>query len=508
VRPVRAGLLVTGLVAALLLGCTARDEDALVVGSKNFTEGVILGELLTQLSAQSGQAARHRAGLGGTQLVFNALRSGEIDAYVEYTGTLRYQVFAGLEEAATQDLDALLAPLGIRIAGTLGFYNNYALGMPEARAEALGIRRISDLRAHPELAIRFSTEFMERADGWGSLRDHYALPQRDVRGVEHAIAYRALAAGAADITDIYTTDAEVAYYRLRTLEDDLAHFPRYDAVLLYRADLEARAPAAVTAMQRLVEAIAPAQMIAMNAAVKIEGRSEAQVAAAFLREDFEVVAEVFEASRAERLLQRSLEHALLVSVSLAAAVVIAIPLGILAARRRRLGQAVLGIVGIGQTIPALALLVFMVPLFGIGAAPALAALFLYSLLPIVRNTHAGLCDIPAQLIESADALGLPQRARLWRIELPLALPTILAGIKTAAVINVGGATLGALVGAGGYGQPILSGIRLDDTALILEGAIPAAIFALLVQYLFERAEAAVVPAGIRHGGERGGAQLG
>ena len=131
----------------------------------------------------------------------------------------------------------------------------------------------------------------------------------------------------------------------------------------------------------------------------------------------------------------------------------------------------------------------MIPWLGIGAKPALVALFLYSLLPIVRNTATGLRDIPVSLRESAEALGLPARARLLRIELPMASRSILAGIKTAAVINVGTATIGALIGAGGFGQPILTGIRRDDLSMILfEGAIPAALLALAVQGAFDLAE--------------------
>lgn len=493
-RALWAALLLWIAAAWLVAGCSNRDSPQVVTGSKNFTESVILGELLAQLVATEGVAARHRAGLGGTQLVFNALVAGEIDAYVEYTGTLRYQVFAGRYAAAPEDLGDMLAELGIGIAGGLGFGNHYALGMPEDRAETLGIRRISDLVAHPELVFRFSNEFMGRADGWAALRERYGLPQADVRGVEHDIAYRAVAAGRADLTDVYTTDAEIAHYGLRALEDDLGHFPRYDAVLLYRLDLAERAPAAVSALRQVLDTLGEAQMTAMNAAVKLDGQAEAEVAAAFLREGLGLSpVSVRVDGRASRVLARTAEHLFLVGVSLGVAVLVAVPLGILAARRRRLGQAILGVVGVGQTIPALALLVIMVPLFGIGPAPALVALFLYSLLPIVRNTHAGLTGIAPALIESAEALGLPRGARLWRIELPLAAPTVLAGIKTAAVINVGGATLGALVGAGGYGQPILTGIRLDDTALILEGALPAALLALLVQLLFERGERALLP---------------
>jgi osmoprotectant transport system permease protein len=192
-----------------------------------------------------------------------------------------------------------------------------------------------------------------------------------------------------------------------------------------------------------------------------------------------------------------LEHLVLVGISLSLAIVVSIPLGILAARRQRLGHVILGVVGILQTIPSLALFVFMIPLLGIGGPPAIVALFLYSLLPIVRNTYAGLKDIPPAIIESAQALGLPGRARLRIVELPLAGRAILAGIKTSAVINVGTATLSALIGAGGYGQPILTGIRLDDIGLILQGAVPAAVLALLVQGLFELIERGLLPRGLR-----------
>ena len=163
-----------------------------------------------------------------------------------------------------------------------------------------------------------------------------------------------------------------------------------------------------------------------------------------------------------RLWRNTRDHLVLVGISLSAALVVSIPLGIVAARRRRLGQVILTVVGVIQTIPSLALFVFMIPLLGIGGPPAMMALFLYSLLPIVRNTHAGLSDIPPDIIESADAIGLPPRARLLRVELPMAGRAILAGIKTSAVINVGTATLGALIGAGGYGPPTPTRLPLRD----------------------------------------------
>ena len=167
----------------------------------------------------------------------------------------------------------------------LGFRDNFALGMREPVAERLDIRRVSDLRAHPELVFRFGTEFMERGDGWPGLRRHYGLPQQDVLGVEHDLAYRGLAAGDVDLTDLYTTDAEIAYYGLRTLEDDLGYFPPYEAVLLYRAELAQEQPEALAAVLRLQGLIDEAQMIAMNSRVKLEGVQEVLVAADFVREN-------------------------------------------------------------------------------------------------------------------------------------------------------------------------------------------------------------------------------
>jgi osmoprotectant transport system permease protein len=288
---------------------------------------------------------------------------------------------------------------------------------------------------------------------------------------------------------VYTTDAEIRRYGLLPLEDDLGFFKRYDAVLLYRLDVPGRVgPMALQSLRRLEGRIDEREMAALNARAKLDRVPEARVASDFLREKLGVAAPNRTSSGARLIFARVLEHLLLVASSLSAAIALAIPLGVVAAKRKKIGQAVLAAVGIVQTLPTLALLVLMIPLFGIGTLPAIMALFLYSLLPIVRNTHAGLTGIPSELIESAQALGLPRGAMLRLIELPLARPLILAGIKSAAVINVGTATLGALIGAGGLGQPIFTGIRLDNLGLILQGAIPASLLALGVQGSFELLE--------------------
>ncbi|MFC3716168.1 glycine betaine ABC transporter substrate-binding protein [Luteimonas soli] len=482
----------------MLAGAASAQESAqesspqasAVIGSKNFTESVILGDIGAALGPGTGTQVEHRRQLGGTRILWRALLEGEIDAYPEYTGTLAQELL----QMPGADIDALRAALaerGLAMTDPLGFDNSYALGMAEARAQTLDIDSIDDLRAHPDLRLGFSNEFMQRADGWPGLRAAYQLPQR-ANGLDHDLAYRGLADGALDVTDLYRTDAEIPYYGLRVLDDSRHYFPSYEAVYLYRTDLAQRAPRWLAALQGMAGRIDAQTMQRLNARVKIDRETGAQVAADWLGVDAPEGGGL-----AQRIWRRTVEHLALVGISLGLALLVALPLGVVAARRPRLGQVVLTATGLLQTLPSLAVFVFMIPLFGIGAGPAIAALFLYSLLPIVRNTHAGLAGIARELRETAAAIGLPPRTRLWRIELPLALRTILAGIKTAAVINVGTATLGALIGAGGYGQPILAGIRLDDIGLILEGAVPAALLALLVQGVFELVERALTPRGLR-----------
>jgi osmoprotectant transport system permease protein len=503
-RPLYSVLLV--LAVAILPASVNSDESpaSITIGSKAFTESVILGEMLRQLAVHTGAEAVHQRQLGGTRVLWNALLGGDIDAYVEYTGTLLQEILVGQNLRNETGLRKALAARGLRMTAALGFNNTYAIGIKQSLARQLDLHNVSDLKNHPELVFGFGNEFMDRADGWPGLQQHYRLPQRNVRGLDHDLAYRGIDAGTLQVTDVYTTDAEIDYYQLVALEDDLDYFPVYNAVIVYRAGLEQRAPDVVTRFDRLAGAIDAATMSKLNARVKLHAQPESVVAAGFLKQAFGIDADNRVQTAWQRFWQHTGEHLVLVSISLGAAILVAIPLGILAARSPGSGQIVLGVAGIIQTIPSLALFVFMIPLLGIGGPPAVLALFLYSLLPIIRNTYAGLKDIPPAIVESAQALGLPPRARLRIVELPLATRSILAGIKTSAVINVGTATLGALIGAGGYGQPILTGIRLDDVGLILQGAVPAALLALLVQGLFELVERSLLPRTLRIQGARVG----
>ncbi len=475
---------------------SASDDKPMRVGSKRFVESYLLAELVTQLARREGAEAHHDQGLGGTAVVFRALEDGSIDVYPEYTGTLAEAVVKN----GAPDLEALraaLAPRGLALSEPIGFENTYALAVSRALAARLGLTKISDLIAHPELRVALSNEFVGRRDGWPGLSERYSLRFAPPKALDHALAYEAIAHGEGDVIDVYTTDAKIARFDLVVLRDDLHFFPPYEAVLVYRADLPRRVPAFTRVLGRMRGAVDASAMQKMNARADTDGVPFARVAWEFLgaeaagkrpNERVGLLAGTLDVVR-----RHGPRHLMLVVVSLAMSIVIGLPLGVLAYSRRRIGAAVLGVTSVIQTIPALALFCFFIPLLGIGTLPALAALLLYGLLPIVRNTHAGLVSIPAEQREAAVAIGLSPMEALRHVELPLASRTILAGIKTSAVVAVGSATIAAFIGAGGFGEPISTGLSLNDVTTILEGAIPAAGMALLVEAAFALIERLVVP---------------
>lgn len=544
----RIAMLALAWAALLSLSCLsfltpAVAGDVLRVGSKRFTESYILGEILTQTAARTGPA-EHRQGLGNTAIVLSALRSGAIDVYPEYLGTIDLEILKNPHPTSIEQMRAALQPLGLGVAVPLGFSNGYALA---ARGDA-GVRRLSDLARRPELKIGLSHEFLGRADGWPGLARRYGLPQTP-RGLDHGIAYEALAQRQIDVTDIYSTDAKIRQYGLRVLDDDRGYFPRYDAVLLYRLDLPQRLPRAWAAIGTLEGSIDADAMIAMNAAAELDGESFAAIAKHWIachaaanagvagRVDGSAVhasspgvpcptdgnaAAHEDAGRLDGqpgapsassparnatadtrpardgLLAKTFgngfgtlarQHLLLVCAAVLLGCVAGIPLGILAALVPRLRQVVLAVAGMLQTVPSLALLAILIPLLGrIGTVPALVALCAYALLPIVRNTCTGLLQVPPDLRTAALALGLTRAQALRTVELPLAAPVILAGVKTAAVMSVGTATIAAFIGAGGFGERITTGLALNDNDMLLAGAIPAALLALLTQAGFETFE--------------------
>lgn len=492
-------------LAIVLSPAVGQDKPKEVkVGSKAFTEGVILGEVLRIAAKSAGAEARHQREMGGTPIVWQALQKGQIDAYVEYSGTLIQEILKKENVYAPEDVEKSLAAKGIKTTERLGFQNTYALGMRRKDAEKRGIKTISDLAEALKsggLKLAFSEEFMSRADGWHGLQEKYGIGEIDVTTMDHTIAYRSLSEEVIDVTDIYTTDAEIKSYDLIPLEDDKVYFAGYYAVILYRAELEERAPKVVEKFKALAGQINLEHMQSMNEQVRMGRKPEAVVAAAEVKRILQYDANEEDPASAIAVAKRigaALgQHLLMVALSLTAAILIAIPLGIVAYRHPKLGFGILSVASIVQTIPAMALFVFLIPILQTGLKPAVVALFLYSILPILRGTFTGLTGIQPSLVESAESLGLPPNARLRLIELPLALPSILSGIKTSAVINVGTATIGAIIGAGGLGQSIIAGVRNNDIWTILEGAVPAAVLAVVVQRLFDWIEHALVPAGLR-----------
>jgi osmoprotectant transport system permease protein len=477
------------------------------VGSKRFTESYILGEIIKQTAQAAGEAtATHSQGLGNTAIVLNALTTASIDVYPEYTGTIAKEILKLDAVPPLAELNARLGAMGLAVGVPLGFNNTYAIALRGDDARAKGVVRLSDLKAHPELKLGLSQEFIGRADGWPGLKRAYELPFETPRGIDHGLAYEAIAQKQIDAIDIYSTDAKIDKYGLTVLADDRNYFPRYDAVLLYRADLPQRLPKTWAALSKLEGSIDDAAMRRMNAAAELDGKDFAAVAAEVLTQQPGAAPSARTVAAGDfwsklfgpDFTRLTLTHLALVFVSLIVSIVIGVPLGILAAKRPATEALILGATGVIQTIPSLALLAVLIPLTGrIGAVPALIALSAYALLPIVRNTHTGLAQISRGMKQAAESLGMTAGTILAKIELPLAAPTILAGIKTSAVINVGTATIAAFIGAGGYGERIVTGLALNDHAMLLAGALPAAALALLIEGAFRIGERWMIPAGLR-----------
>ena len=476
--------------AAVLCAGHAQAQETLRIGSKRFTESYILAEVLAQTAAPALPAPPAlRQGLGNTAIVYEALRSGSIDLYAEYTGTIAQEILKGAPTTSMDDMNRQLAPMGLGVAIPLGFNDGYALAMRAADADARGVRTLSDMAAHPELKLGLSNEFIGRADGWKGLAQTYALPHKPT-GLDHGLAYDAIGARQVDVIDIYTTDAKIDHLGLRVLQDDRRYFPHYDAVVLYRLDLPQRLPKAWAALQKLQGRIDEKSMIAMNARAELDGVPFDSIARDFLTGTQAeggrgFMAKLFGAD----LARLTRQHLLLVAVSVGVAVLIAVPLGIWVFPHLRARALVLGAASLLQTIPSLALLAVLISLIGaIGTLPALIALTLYSLLPIMRNTVTGLAEVSPGMRDAATALGMTPSQSLRSVQLPLALPTLIAGIRTATSIAIGTATIAAFIGAGGYGERIVTGLALNDRELLLAGAVPAAALALLSEALFEAIE--------------------
>jgi osmoprotectant transport system permease protein len=504
-------------VAALLLALAvqAAPPRPVIVASKPFGESYILAEMFAQLLEARGIAVDRRPGLGATEIAFGALRTGAIDVYPEYTGT---GLLAILRDTSQRDSREVYERVTrefrrrwqVRWLPPLGFENTYAIAVRRETAGRYDLATLSDLaRVGPRLRAGLTADFIGRPDGLPGLARAYGLRFMEVRALLPAVKYQALAAGEVDVIDGYSTDGLIARYDLVVLEDDRRFFPPYEAAALVSGAAAERRPDAVAALTELSGRLDVGTMRGLNRRLEVDGQPVERVAAEALSQ-LGLTAPAAESApaagrreegltrylldRRRDLLRMTARHLLLVALSLAAAIVVAVPLGVALERVSYGAEAAVRAVGLLQTIPGIALIAFMIPALGIGVLPAIVALFLYSLYPILRNTWTGVRDAAPDAVAAAAALGMTPGQILRYVRLPLASPVVMAGIRTAAVINVGTATLAAFIGAGGLGDPIAAGLALSDTRMILSGAIPAALLALAVDALLGGVERLVRPA--------------
>ncbi|HWB43012.1 MAG TPA: glycine betaine ABC transporter substrate-binding protein [Gemmatimonadales bacterium] len=500
----------------LLAVQAAAPARPVVVASKPFGESYLLAEMFAQLLEARGIEVDRRPGLGATEIAFRAIRTGSADVYPEYTGTGLLAILG--EQPATdprQVFDRVSREFhrrwNARWLPPLGFENTYAIAVRRETAEQHGLAALSDLaRVSASLRAGLTADFIGRADGLPGLTRAYGVRFAEVRALLPAVKYQALAAGEVDVIDGYSTDGLIARYDLVVLRDDQRFFPPYEAAALVSGALVERQPAAVAALTELSGRLNETAMRRLNRRLEVDREPVGRIAGDALAE-LGLIGRTPDAAVVERsdpegltgylwarrsaLLGMTGRHLLLVALSLAAAIAVAVPAGLALERVPRGAEAVVRGVGLLQTMPGIALLAFMIPLAGIGVLPAVIALFLYSLYPILRNTFTGVRDSAPDAVAAGRALGMTPRQILRHVRLPLAAPVIMAGIRTAAVINVGTTTLAAFIGAGGLGDPIAAGLALSDTRMILSGAIPAALLALGVDGLLGAVERRVSPGG-------------
>ena len=501
----------------------SRADAPVIVASKPFAESLLLAEIFAQHLEARGFAVDRRPGLGSTEVAFGALRAGAIDVYPEYTGTgllavLSFPPVSDAREVFRTVEREFRERWGARWLAPLGFENTYAIAMRPADADTLGVQTLSDLAAvGPALVGGFSPDFLGREDGLPGLQEAYGLTLQGTRALLQSVKYQALSAGEVDVIDGYSTDGRIDRFGFRILADDRGFFPPYEAAALVSARLWEDQPRAVLALQELSGRFDDARVRNLNRRIEVDGEEIAAVARAArasigLAEgstdggtadprvgpsaNVRVGLPAYMWGQRSEILRLTGRHLFLVSGSLAAAILVALPLGLLLERARGAAEPAIRATGMIQTIPSIALLAFMIPLLGIGVLPALAALFLYSLFPIVRNTFTGVRDADPDAVAAARAIGMTEPQILRHVRLPLAAPIIMAGIRTAAVLNVGTATLAAFIGAGGLGDPIVAGLALSDTRRILMGAVPAALLALAVDVVLGWTERALRPRGV------------
>lgn len=529
-RGARAFVVICVAVLALPGGPALRAQRPLrpptttpiVVASKPFGESFLLAEMFAQLLERSGRTVERRPGLGTTDVAFQALRAGAVDVYPEYTGTglvailgdsLTDAMRADSRSAYVHVATATLQRFGVTWLPPLGFQNGYAIAVRRETARRFRLRTLSDLAASTaSLKAGFTADFIGRGDGWPGLARAYGLRLESIKPLAPALKYEALATGAVDIIDGYATDGLLAKYALVTLDDDRQFFPPYDAAGLVSRRLARDDPSALAVLSRLSGRLTEADMRMWNRAIEVDaqpipfvarralsslGLGDTGTMGAEVRRTATIGFWAFFWARRGETVRLAGEHAVLVVLSLTLALLVAVPLGLSLSARPTVAEPVLQLFGVVQTVPSIALLVFMIPVFGVGVVPAIIALWGYALLPIARATYTSVRLADPDAVAAIEAMGATARQQLWWVRLPLAAPIMLAGVRTAAVLTIGTATLGAFIGAGGLGEPIVTGLGLADARLVMSGALPAALMAVGVDAALAVVARWVAPAHLR-----------
>lgn len=504
------------LLLSLLINSSLAKEP-IIIGSKEFTENYLLGEMAAILLKEKYDwPVEKKLGLGGTKVVFDALESDSIHLYPDYTGTgyiyfLKRndnerdpeKIYKIVKETFEKDFNIIWSK-------PFGFNNTYALAVRANDDNLNDINSVSELVGN-ENNFMFAAphEFMERSDGMPNFQKAYGLKFSDenIVGMEAGLTYSALRDLKVDMIMSYSTDGRIAAFNFRLLEDDLNFFPPYYAAWLAKKSSLEKFPVLKNLYEDFDDLISEKDMMELNNQVDSKKMEPEVVARNFLIKKKLIKGELqkndkrkgllnFFIKKKKYLFKITKEHLILSFGSLLLALIISLPTGILLTRYPVISTPVFAIINTIQTIPSLALLGFLIPIMGIGKIPGIVALFLYSLLPLIRNTYAGVQAVNNNFIEASRGIGLTNWQILWKVEIPLAMPVILAGVRTASVIVIGTATLAALVGAGGLGDPIFRGVSTVNNDLIFLGAIPAALLAIITDKLLGLCEKKLVSKGL------------
>ncbi len=478
---------IPGLTLLLVIAATAQAEPV-VIGSKLFAESYILAEASAQLLESRGYEVQRRFGLNGTKIAYEALQNGAIDFYPEYTGTITEVILTRPELKELDEIRTALDAIDLTLLEPLGFNNSYAIAASTESSERYSLQQISDIADAPPLRIALPHEFMNRTDGWPGLKEHYGI-ERPADGIDHSLAYEAINSDQVDIITVYTSDGQIVQSDLIILDDDLDFFPEYFAAFLTRKNVDKEILDIVALLSGRLN---DQRMRELNLAVLDPEVSYAEIANGFLRDEGLVTTTEQGPGFYGDLLRNTQRHLKLTLIALAFAIVTGVGIASIVYPNKRLADAFLYLTGLMQTVPSIALLALLIPLVGVGQTPAIIALFLYSLLPIARSTITAMLAIPPGYRQVAAAMAMTRGQEMKFVLMPLAMPHVIAGIRTAAVISIGTATLAAFIGAGGLGDPIVTGLALNDTRLILQGAIPAAVLAILTEILFGFVERSLV----------------